>query len=335
MKVVYSETHRKHHRQEKKTPDVPERAESLLEAAKTAGHEIVEPPDYGPRPRALVHSPEYLHFLESAYERYQLTEGASEELVPSSVRPNSRTNGYPRAVPAQASYYFFWSGNFIGPGTWEAVCASANCAVHAAEELTAGTDAIYALCRPPGHHASADMGGALCYLNNAAIAAYHLRNQVGRVAILDIDAHHSNGTQALFYRRNDVLTVSLHGDPAECIPFFWGYESERGDEEGRGFNLNLPLTPGTDDEGYLEALQVALGRVHSFSPDALVVSLGFDAFEADPVGDLKVTTTGFGSIGQAVGALRLPTVLVQEGGYFIPALGENLERFLGAFEDAR
>ena len=155
------------------------------------------------------------------------------------------------------------------------------------------------------------------------------------MAILDVDVHHGNGTQDLFYYRDDVLTVSLHEDPTESFPFFWGYASERGDKKGHGFNLNVPLTPDTDDEGYLEALQVALGRIQSFAPDALIVSLGFDAFEADPLGKLKVTTAGFGRIGQAIGALRLPTVLVQEGGYFVPALGENLASFLGAFEATR
>ncbi len=337
MKVIYDESHLKHRPQHfvvsgqvTPSPEVPERAERLLAAVREAGYAVEAPEDCGPGPRAAVHTPEYLDFLEHAMTRWARIEGASAEIVPN-VHPNGRAGGYPASVVGQAGYHMADTACPISEGTWEAACAAAASAVHAARLVRDGAEAAYALCRPPGHHAYADTAGGFCFLNNTAIAAQDLVATGRRVAILDVDVHHGNGTQGIFYRRADVLTVSLHADPVRFYPFFWGYAAERGEGEGLGANLNVPLPRGTGDEAYLEALEKALRRIRSFAPDVLVVALGLDAHEGDPFKGLAITTEGFGRIGAAVKSLGLPTVLVQEGGYLSDDLGANLAAFLQPF----
>jgi acetoin utilization deacetylase AcuC-like enzyme len=198
-----------------------------------------------------------------------------------------------------------------------------------------GEDTVYALCRPPGHHAYRDLAGGFCFLNNSAIAAAHLRLKHERVAILDVDVHHGNGTQGIFYERPDVFTVSLHADPARFYPFVWGYAHERGAGAGLGTNLNIPLPIGTKDEPYLQALDAAVSALSAFAPGALVVALGLDASEHDPLAGLAVTTDGFRQIGATIARIGLPTVFVQEGGYLSDILGANLAAVLGGFEAAR
>jgi acetoin utilization deacetylase AcuC-like enzyme len=197
------------------------------------------------------------------------------------------------------------------------------------------TAAAYALCRPPGHHAYHDMAGGFCFLNNTAIAAAHLRVKHERVAILDVDVHHGNGTQGIFYSRADVLTVSIHADPADFYPFVWGYAHERGEGAGLGANLNIPLPIGTGDDIYLQTLEVARKTIESFAPGALVIALGLDASEHDPLKGLSITTEGFGRIGAAIARMGLPTVFVQEGGYLSDVLGGNLTAVLAGFEGVR
>jgi acetoin utilization deacetylase AcuC-like enzyme len=187
------------------------------------------------------------------------------------------------------------------------------------------------LCRPPGHHASTEIAGGFCYLNNAAIAAQHLRSQHERIAILDVDVHHGNGTQEIFYSRPDVLTISLHADPVRFYPFFWGYSEEMGEGEGLGYNLNLPMERGTQDDEFLQTLRKALERIATFQPGVLVVALGLDAHESDPFQGFAVTTDGFRRIGEHIGAANLPTLIIQEGGYLSDALGPNLAAVLTGF----
>ncbi len=340
MKVVYSDAHRGHYPAHflvngkvEANPEVPERAERLLEAVRAGGHAVAAPADYGPGPRAAVHTAEYLQFLEHIHPRWLRIEGASEEVIPN-IHPNNRGSGYPASAVGQAGYHMADTACPISAGTWAAACASANSAVHAAEEVINGARAAYALCRPPGHHAFADMAGGFCYLNNAAICTQYLRRRVERVAILDVDVHHGNGTQGIFYTRGDVLTVSIHADPVRFYPFFWGYPQERGEGAGLGCNLNLPLPRGAGDDVYLETLEKAFLRIRSFGPDVLVVALGLDAYEGDPLVGLRITTPGFRRVGAAVGGLGLPSVLVQEGGYLSDALGDNLAAFLEGFEAA-
>ncbi len=177
------------------------------------------------------------------------------------------------------------------------------------------------------------MAGGFCYLNNTAIAAQCLREDFRRIAILDVDLHHGNGTQGIFYQRSDVLTVSLHADPIRFYPFFWGHRNERGEGPGLGYNLNFPLARGTVDVDYMKTLATALSQISSFYPEALVVALGLDAYKGDPLAGLSVTTEGFRQIGKAIAGMRLPSVFVQEGGYLCEELGENLNGFLEGFEN--
>ena len=203
-------------------------------------------------------------------------------------------------------------------------------AIHAAN-LTLQNQPAYALCRPPGHHAFADLAGGFCYLNNSAIAAQHLTRHGRRTAILDVDLHHGNGTQGIFYTRPDVLTLSIHAHPERFYPFFWGYPQERGQDAGHGANLNLCLARGTADAGFLTALDHALTAITLWGADTLVIALGLDAFEGDPFAGLAVTTNGFAQIGRAIASLNLSTLIVQEGGYLSPELGDNLTAVLKAF----
>ncbi len=337
MIVVFCEQQRQHYPRHflvsgrrQPNPERPERVDALLAAVRERGHRVIAPEDHGPGPRAAVHTPEYLRFLSTIHHHWRQLPGASEEVVPN-IHPNGQGLAYPDSPVGQAGYHMADTACPITADTWGAVCASANVAAHAAQLVLERGGSAYALCRPPGHHAFAHMAGGFCYLNNAAIAAQYLRQVHERVAVLDVDLHHGNGTQNIFYRRGDVFTVSLHADPAGFYPYFWGHAHERGEGEGLGYNLNLPLPRGTGDQTYLETLKQALLRIHSFHPDALVVALGLDAFEGDPQAGLAITTEGFGRIAAAIASLGLPTVLVQEGGYLDEALGRNLARFLGGF----
>ena len=316
----------------KPCPEIPRRGEALVGAAREAGHEVVEPGAHGAAPWAAVHGADYLKFLETAHARWRALPGAGPEVVPN-VHPVRRDGFYPASVVGQAGWHMADTACPLTADSWPAIQASANTAVHAAELVMGGERAAYALCRPPGHHAYADMAGGFCYLNNTAIAAQHLRRQAARVAIVDVDLHHGNGTQGIFYARPDVLTVSIHAEPSAFYPFFWGYEGERGEGPGAGFNLNLPLALGSGDDAFLAALDAGLDAVRKFKPEALVVALGLDAHEGDPLAGLAVSTAGFGAIAKRLAALKLPSVLVQEGGYPSDDLGRNLVSFLAGFED--
>jgi len=337
MKVVFSPAQRKHFPRfflssgaRQPNPEVPQRAERLLAVAVNSGLTLVEPRDYGADPAAAVHTPEYLQFLQNIVRRWAYIDGASEEVIPN-IHPDRRDGAYPASAVGQAGFHMADTGCPISTATWESALASLHAAVHGAELLLQGDPVCYALSRPPGHHAARDFAAGFCYLNNTAAAAQRLRSRFDRVAILDIDVHHGNGTQDIFYRRPDVLTVSIHADPVRFYPFFWGHAGERGEGAGLGYNLNLPLPRGTGDDDYLETLGKALARIEAFAPQALVVALGLDAHEEDPFQGLAVSTAGFGKIAAEIHRLGLPTLLVQEGGYLTDALGANLDSFLGPF----
>jgi acetoin utilization deacetylase AcuC-like enzyme len=337
MKAFFADEQRRHDPKSflssgapKPNPEVPERVNRLLAGAKAAGCSIERSQDYGLGPIAAIHTAEYIEFLQNIFTRWQRIEGASAEVIPN-IHPIARGGSYPASAAGQAGYHMADTSCPISEHTFESACWSAWTAVAAAEAVQAGEPSAYALCRPPGHHAFADVAGGFCFFSNSAIAAQRLRKHAERVAILDVDLHHGNGTQGVFYRRGDVLTVSLHANPERFYPFFWGYADERGEGAGLGANYNLPLPRKTGDDGFLEALQAAVRRIQAFAPDALVVALGLDAFESDPFGGLSVTTPGFSRIGEAIAALRLPTVIVQEGGYLCDALSNNLTAFLAGF----
>ena len=238
-------------------PEKPERIERLRDGAIRAGCEIVRPRDFGLEPIAAVHTPEYIEFLQGIFSRWQRIEGASEEVIPN-IHPLARQGRYPASAVGQAGYHMADTACPISSDTWNSACWSAWSAVEAATGLLDGASAAYALCRPPGHHAFADVAGGFCFLNNSAIAAQHLLEGASRVAILDVDLHHGNGTQGIFYGRNDVLTVSIHADPVRFYPFFWGHADERGEGAGLGYNLNLPLPRKSADDAFLEALEAGI-----------------------------------------------------------------------------
>ena len=341
MKVVFAQQQLKHYPKSflssgavTENPECPERADRLLQAAVAAELEHVAPEDCGDDVIAAVHTDTYLTFLKNIYERWSRIEGASEDVLPN-IHPISRKDGYPKSAVGQVGYHVYDGSCPISPDTWMSSRWSAMTAAHAARQVLAGDNACYALSRPPGHHASQDLAGGFCYLNNSAIAAQQLRSKFKRVAIVDVDVHHGNGTQRIFYERDDVLTVSLHADPIRFYPFFWGYANEIGEGPGEGCNVNLPLARGTGDTDYLRALDDALLTVSNYSPDALVIALGLDAHESDPFRGMAISTAGFSAIGKALSGLGLPTVIVQEGGYLSDALGDNLRSFLDGYRLAQ
>ncbi len=314
-------------------PEQPERIEVLRAGAEAAGCKFEAPADHGIGPIAALHSPEYLVFLETIHERWSRIEGASDEVIPN-IHPDRRTASYPRSAVGQAGFHQADTSCPISAGTWEAAYWSAQTALSGADAVMAGDRAVYALSRPPGHHAFGDLAGGFCFLNNSAIAAEAFLKAGLRPAILDVDVHHGNGTQGIFYHRRDVLTVSIHADPIRFYPFFWGHADERGIGEGLGYNLNIPLPRGTDDAGYLDALGTALRRIQMFGADVIVLALGLDAHENDPFQGFKVTTDGFARIAEAILNLGTPTLIVQEGGYLQRDLGANLTSFLSGCQRA-
>ena len=312
-------------------PEQPERVDRLLAGAKSAGLEPVEPTDYGLAPLSAVHSPEYIQFLKNIFHRWQRMPGASQEVIPN-LHPANREGVYPKSAIAQTGYHTTDTNCPISAKTYQSICWSVNSAVHAASLVYQGTPMAYALCRPPGHHAFRDLAGGFCYFNNTAVAAQWLCQHGMRPAVVDVDLHHGNGTQGIFYNRDDVLTVSVHADPSRFYPFYWGHACERGADQGVGYNLNLPIPRGSRDEVFLQALEIGLERVDVFGPSVLVIALGLDGFEGDPIAGLAITTRGFEMIGTRCAGLNLPTVIVQEGGYLCPALGDNLTAFLSGFK---
>ncbi len=267
MKCVVDENQKNHYptnflvngvRQD--NPEKPERLSILKEALINAGHEIESPSDYGFDPIRKTHDDRYLTFLENAYERWARIPGAADEVTPN-IHPTSRADGYPASVVAQAGFHMTDASAPIAEHTWQSAIASAQSAIHAAEYILNGEQRAYALCRPPGHHASADMAGGFCYLNNTAIATNHLLPKYKTAAILDVDLHHGNGTQAIFYDRADVMTLSIHADPTRFYPFFWGYADELGAGDGVGYNHNYPLPRGSGDDLFLDALEKALDKI--------------------------------------------------------------------------
>jgi acetoin utilization deacetylase AcuC-like enzyme len=339
MLVVFGEGHAHHapkafmtRGQIGQCPEVPERAEAFLRAVQARGDEVEAPDDYGLAPISAIHSADYLAYLESAWREWQAI-GGGAEVIPN-VHPGRAPGAVPQSIVGRAGYFQADTACPIAEHTYTSALTATHAAVHAARRVHEGASATYALVRPPGHHAFADMAGGFCFMNNSAVAANWLTTKGLRVAIVDVDVHHGNGTQAIFYRRRDVLTVSLHGDPNHTYPYFWGYAHERGEGDGAGFNLNIPLSPRTEDTEYLVALEDAKASVRRFAPDVLIVALGLDAFVGDPLQCMRISTPGFGQIGAAIAGLSLPTVVIQEGGYPCAELGGNLSSFLDGFDAA-
>lgn len=307
-----------------------ERAGLLLAGLAKLDLKAKEPPACETAALEAVHSRRFLDFLETGWNEWQKLPDAGPEVVPN-THPQKAQASYPRGIVGRAGWHMADASCPVGPESWRATRRAADCAVAAARAVADGADAAYALCRPPGHHSDADTAAGHCLLNGAAIAAQDLRRHFDRVAVLDIDVHHGNGTQAIFYDRADVLTVSVHADPADYYPFYTGYEHETGIGAGTGHNINIPLPRDSGDTPWLAAIEQALAHVSAYDPGAVVLSLGLDAHERDPLRGLAVTTSGFRRAGTAIAGAGLPTAIIQEGGYLSGDLTDNLAAFLSGF----
>jgi acetoin utilization deacetylase AcuC-like enzyme len=340
MITVYSPQHRLRnartelHRGELVRPfECPERAQFVLDRVRSERlGEVIAPQGFGSAPLAAVHDAGYLEFLAGAWGEWSAT-GAKGEAIPDCWPARRMTQRAPRTIAGKLGYYAMAGETSISDGTWQAACIAADVALTGAQQLQGGARGAFALCRPPGHHAARDLYGGYCFLNNAAVAAQYLRDHgAARVAILDVDYHHGNGTQDIFYQRADVLFVSLHGDPATEFPYFSGYADETGAGDGAGFTLNFPLPRGTGFAEWRAALGQALARIREFRADALVVSLGVDTYLGDPISSFKLDSPDFSTYGGLIGACGLPTLFVLEGGYAVAEIGINVVNVLCGFE---
>jgi acetoin utilization deacetylase AcuC-like enzyme len=343
MKVFYNERHPLHHGRHEMfrgalVPcfEIPARADYVLRelqarklgtmaAAAEVELEVLE----------RIHAPRYLRFLSTAWDEWVALDpaNAQRDALPSYWPIRSfRSDVLPASFPARMGLFSFDAGSPITAGTWTAARQGAACAVAGAKTLLQGDRAAFILTRPPGHHAGHDFFGGYCFLNNAAIAAQVLRdNGLARVAVLDIDYHHGNGTQAIFYARDDVFFASVHGDPHTEYPYYLGYADERGEGRGLGCNLNLPLPRGTGFARWREALAQALRAIRGFDAEALVVSLGVDTFAGDPIAGFTLASDDYLRVGEDLAAAGLPTLFVFEGGYAVAEVGVNAANVLQGF----
>jgi acetoin utilization deacetylase AcuC-like enzyme len=343
MKTVYSDDHRF---QDGKAElnngqlvpcfEMPQRADLVLARVREVGlGEVVTPTDHGLAPILRVHTEPFVNFLRDAWGEWVAEHGAYDALPLTWPTRTLRHDRVPEVIDGKLSYYSLDAGTPITAGTWKAINAAANVALTGAALIQGDERSVFSLCRPPGHHASADVYGGYCFFNNAAIAAQSLRDGgIAKVGILDVDYHHGNGTQAIFYDRADVPFVSLHGDPRQEYPYFLGYDDELGAGAGLGANRNFPLPWGTAWDTYEPALAAGIAELRAHRVDALVVSLGLDTFEADPISQFKLRHDDYLRMGAAIAQLGVPTLFVFEGGYAVEALGINAVNVLTGFESA-
>ncbi|MEL7370713.1 MAG: histone deacetylase family protein [Myxococcota bacterium] len=317
--------------------ECPARADLIVEEVRRRKLGPIEAPQpHGRTPLARVHTEAYLDFLATCWTAWKAAGHDGEAIAstwPSRAMPCARP---PRNIEGRIGYYALAAETSIDEGTWAAAQISADVALTAQKAVAGGEDAAFALCRPPGHHAATDMFGGYCFINNAAVAAQaFLDGGAARVAILDVDVHHGNGIQQIFYSRDDVLTLSIHGDPEETFPYFLGRADEAGADQGEGFNVNYPLPPGTTYDRWSQALENAAGRIEAFGPDALIVALGVDTFEKDPISPFRLRADDFLRYGERLAQLQRRTVFVMEGGYALEAIGPNTVNVLAGFESER
>ena len=338
MKIFHSQDHFGHARiKELRGQDWvdmaenPERMQIILAALAERDLRDVHPPTlHGPQAILRVHDAGFLHFLERGYPMWAVRHGTGSAAFARMFGMRGLAQTPDQAnIDAMLSAYTFDIFSPLVAGSWQAIRSAADVALSGAAALHGGASSVFSLCRPPGHHASQDLAGGYCILNNAAIAALFYRDQgANRVAILDVDYHHGNRTQRIFYDRADVLFVALHGRPEEEYPFLLGFAHETGAGAGEGFNVNLPMPNGTTMAGYSAAHGTAVQRIRAYAPD---VSLGVDTFGGDPVGGFLLQTEDFLKVGQAIGRIGLPTQFVMEGGYALDALGANVANIMSGY----
>jgi len=311
------------------------RAEAIKETLiNDSSMEFLSPTEWGTEPIDAVHTPGLNKFLMTAWADYQREMRPSHEVVPDffyrpSLRDAMSQIEEPVAVNARLGWWCFETTTPLTEGTYTAARGAVDTALTATKLVLDGESYAYGLCRPPGHHATTDLYGGYCFFNNAAIAAHHVATTTGtKVTVLDVDYHHGNGTQEIFYERDDVQYVSLHGDPQRAYPYFTGFSDEQGSGKGRGSNFNVPLAARTEDDFFISALDKACSAITKFGPSMVIVSLGLDTFFTDPISDLSVTQDGFKRSGDLVRQMGLPTVVLQEGGYDVDALGNNVQAWL-------
>lgn len=318
------------------------RGDSIWTALDAApGYESVPVVEHGLDPIRAVHDADLVRFLSTAWEELAAVmaqRGQDRRQVIADLFPNPRYRDgmgewrEPDNAVARLGYWSFETATPMLAGTWSAARAAVDVALTATDLVLAGDRAAYGLCRPPGHHAASAMFGGYCYLNNAAIAADAAATTTGsRVAVLDVDYHHGNGTQQIFYGRSDVLYASVHADPAFAFPAFSGFADETGTGRGLGATVNVPLPHDCDEARYLDGLEVALETIERFAPDLLVLSLGVDTYELDPIAGLGLTTESFAKLGRRLAADGRPTVILQEGGYHLDHLARNVLAVLDGF----
>ncbi len=323
--------------------EVPERVEIIVATLGALGHEIIPTLPHDDTVLEAIHDPSMVSWMRGAYESWVAAgylEDPGQPQVAAYAFPTERfLGGRPLRLPtspgALAGVYAMDTMTQVGEGTYLGARAAIDTAITAAELVAADRPSAYAACRPPGHHAGRDFFGGSCYLNNAAAAAETLRrNGFDQVAIIDLDAHHGNGTQEIFYNRDDVTYGSVHVDPAAgWFPHFVGHADETGSGRGAGANRNLPLPPGTGDEPWLAGVDKLVEFASTHGAEAVVVSLGVDAAISDPESPLQITESGFAGAGERVASLDLPTVFVQEGGYDLTTLGGLVAAAITAFDE--
>jgi acetoin utilization deacetylase AcuC-like enzyme len=351
MKAVYTDHHRAHDVTDEVYLGLPIPANEVVQRAgiirgallADGGFDLVDPTEHGELPILAVHDKGLVRFLEEAWREVRRQAIGRQSLIADTYPSRAMFEGLseaararlrePVAIGGRAGWWGLDSSNPIVPGTYEAARWAVDVALTAVDLVLDGEPVAYGLCRPPGHHAARAMAGGYCFFNNAAIAAEAIVRATGeRVAILDVDYHHGNGTQQIFWRRGDVLYASIDADPARAYPFFLGYADEVGEGEGVGMNLNLPLPPEASDELYLLALDRALEAIADTPGSIVVVSLGFDTYRDDPIGDFALTRGGYTEAGRRAAALGRRLVIIQEGGYHLPSLGKNAVAWLRGVE---
>jgi acetoin utilization deacetylase AcuC-like enzyme len=342
MKAVYSSEHFRRHPETELDGgqlvppyEKPERAEFVRSNLTDSGlAQWVEPKDFGEDPIVSIHDEQYIAFLKTCWEDWKAA-GKEGEAIPAVWPARGMRQVIPKDIDARLGYYSFAAETSISDGTWEAAYAGCQVALTAAEIVAKGEPA-FGLCRPPAHHAATDYFGGYCFINNAAVCAqYFLDSGDERIAILDVDFHHGNGTQEIFYNRNDVHYLSLHGDPSLVFPHFLGYEDETGEGMGEGCNRNWVYGPDTPFSEWSVGLAEALKKIQEAGVDKLIISLGVDTFEHDPISFFKLTRDDYLSMGEMIGDADLPTLFLLEGGYAVDDIGKNVTNVLLGFEKGR
>lgn len=314
--------------------ECPERVEMIVARIREVGlGQIRGVAAHGRGPIEAIHDPGYVAFIANAWADWQAAGYGGEALAETWPTRNTRADIVPRNIVGRLGYYALAAETAIEAGTWEAARASVDIALTALEHVQETGEPAFGLCRPPGHHAAADQYGGYCFFNNAAIAAHAARqNDALRVAVLDVDYHHGNGTQQILYKRDDVLFASLHCDPRDDFPYYLGHADERGAGVGEGYNRNYPLPPGADYAAWVAQLDAALSAIDDYDPDLLIISLGVDTFGGDPLGRFTLQSNDFIDYGRRLAGLKRPTLFLMEGGYAVDEIGVNVVNVLSGFE---